>query len=210
MLILIATNAERQLPTIRSRAQVVRFSPLEPDAVARLLVEQSGHVPAEAERLARLAEGSVERAEEMADPDLWAFRSRLLKALATRPMPSVSLAQELEAFVNDAGAEANRRRVRARQAIMLALQFFREGLRGSVGSRLACDVELARAVEQALPVWGFDFELPLALVDRTLAALGHVDRNANQSTLIAGWLDDLARIIDSGRAPAQFEPAAFA
>ena len=40
MLILISTSVDRQLPTIRSRAQIVRFKPLEPAFVGRLLMEQ--------------------------------------------------------------------------------------------------------------------------------------------------------------------------
>ena len=209
VLILIGTSAERQLPTIRSRAQIVRFSPLDEQVVARLLVERSGVAAAEAARLAALSEGSLERAAEMADPDLWAFRSRLLGDLSTRPLPSVALAQDLEAFVNDAGAEASRRRARARQTMALALQFFRQALRESVEAGSDADPELTRALERSRAAWGVVPDAPLALVERTLAALAHIERNANQSTLIACWLDDLARIVDTGRAPSPFEPAAY-
>ena len=40
VLILIGTKAERQLPTIRSRSQIVRFAPLTPDVLADLMLEQ--------------------------------------------------------------------------------------------------------------------------------------------------------------------------
>src|SRR5262249_49963034 len=38
LLVLISTSAEKQLPTIRSRAQLVRFRPLTEEQVAKLLV----------------------------------------------------------------------------------------------------------------------------------------------------------------------------
>src|SRR6185436_3676700 len=38
ILILIGTSVERQLPTIRSRAQIVRFAPLSEPIVERLLI----------------------------------------------------------------------------------------------------------------------------------------------------------------------------
>src|SRR5262245_21693826 len=37
IILLVGTSAERQLPTIRSRCQVVRFAPLPPDVVTQLL-----------------------------------------------------------------------------------------------------------------------------------------------------------------------------
>ena len=40
ILILIGTSEQKQLPTIRSRCQTVRFRPLETEALARLIVEQ--------------------------------------------------------------------------------------------------------------------------------------------------------------------------
>ena len=63
VLILIGTTPAKQLPTIRSRCQLVRFRPLQPESVASLLVSK-GYVsdPAEARRLAELGEGSVGRA----------------------------------------------------------------------------------------------------------------------------------------------------
>ena len=83
MLILISTSVDRQLPTIRSRAQIVRFKPLEPAIVARLLIEQGTVTdPEDARRLAAQSGGSVSRAAEMADPQLWQFRRELLNQLS--------------------------------------------------------------------------------------------------------------------------------
>ncbi|HEX5446271.1 MAG TPA: DNA polymerase III subunit, partial [Pirellulales bacterium] len=114
VLILIGTSADRQLPTIRSRAQAVRFKPLAREAVVEILLARGLAADREqAVRLAAFSEGSVERAVELADEELWAFRGELLAALAERPFDSVALAGKLVPFVDSAGKEAKARRARA-------------------------------------------------------------------------------------------------
>ena len=60
VLILIGTSLDRQLPTIRSRCQVIRFAPLAVETAAHLLVEQQVVADLDAAReLAQLAGGSL-------------------------------------------------------------------------------------------------------------------------------------------------------
>lgn len=61
LLILITAHPQGLLATLRSRCQDVRFAPLPVADLSRLLQERD-HSPAQAERLARLAGGSVGRA----------------------------------------------------------------------------------------------------------------------------------------------------
>jgi len=107
VLILIGTSADKQLPTISSRSQTIRFGGLDRRDVAELL-EAQGLVADrdQAEWLAEFAEGSLARAMELADEQLWSFRETLLQALARRPLASVPLAQQVVAFVDEAGKEA--------------------------------------------------------------------------------------------------------
>jgi DNA polymerase-3 subunit delta' len=90
LLILIGTSPSRQLPTIRSRSQVVRFSPLARETVADLMVA-TGVVSdlAFAEQVAELSEGSLEKAKQLADRDLWDFRTQLLAAVASKRIDTV-------------------------------------------------------------------------------------------------------------------------
>ena len=83
LLVLIGTSPARQLPTIRSRCQLVRFRPLPEETVARLLVSKALVTDkAEAARLARFSEGSLQGAYELADADLWSCRRTLLEKLS--------------------------------------------------------------------------------------------------------------------------------
>jgi DNA polymerase-3 subunit delta' len=198
VLILIGTTAERQLPTIRSRAQIIRFRPLATQPVARVLHQRGLVADAdEAQRLADFSGGSVSRALELADEDVWAFRRQLLEELARPQLDSVRLAMDTCAFVEAAGKEALARRGRARQIVAFAVDFYRQLLRAQTGLEPDGDPQLVRAVELARQAAGA-VETTAACIDRSLSTLGHIDRNAHQATLIECWLDDLARILATG------------
>jgi DNA polymerase-3 subunit delta' len=200
VMILLGTSADRQLPTIRSRSQIVRFQPLSAEIVARLLQSHAlVEDPAEARRLAAHCEGSLERAMELADPELWSFRRQLCEGLAQCPPDSVSLARATTAFVDAAGKEASARRSRARQLVGFAIEFYRGLTRALSGVPLPDDPELAAAIEDARRQWTGDGEIAAACTDRCLETLDHIDRNANQGTLIECWFDDLARIVETGQ-----------
>ena len=194
VLILIGTSPAKQLPTIRSRCQLVRFRPLPVDVVAKLLVSR-GLVadPNEARRLAQYSEGSIERALELADAELWTFRNTLVERLAEASLDSVQLAQTVTAFVDEAGKEASARRARLRQVVAFATEFYRQLLHSQCGQFQSQDVELQRVVQRALDAEQTDTDSTAARLDRCLDAAGQIDRNANQATLIECWLDDLAR-----------------
>lgn len=203
VMILVGTSAERQMPTIRSRAQVVRFRPLAREIVADLLVAQGVVADrAEAARLADYSEGSFEQAVELFDPQLWAFRGELMKRLGEPQPDTVSLAKILGPFIDEAGKEAPARRARARQVIRFAIEFYRHVVRGLCGAPAADDPDLRAAVAVAISAGRLDELSAAASVDRCLEAIAHVDRNANQATLLECWLDDLARIVPAGQAPA--------
>lgn len=203
VLILIGTSPDRQLPTIRSRAQMIRFRPL-PAAVVSELLQRQGIVAdaAAAARAADYAEGSLQRAVELADEELWAFRKQLLSALSRIPLESVSLAGELVAVVDAAGKEAPPRRARARQLLGFAVDFLRQLLRATADSDVGGDSILREAVGQAAGRWPGGSDGVLSAIDRTLEALAQIDRNAHLTSLLECWLDDLARQQLAALAPA--------
>ena len=193
MLILIGTTPAKQLPTIRSRCQLIRFQPLPIETVAALLVSK-GFVadPAEARRLARFSEGSLQRALELADPDLWSFRNTLYEKLSEPILDSGGLARTVASFVDEAGKEPSARRARFRQIVAFAAEFYRQLLHAQCGVSVSEDVELRKQVNVAMERGPGGQERSAARLDRCLDAAAQIDRNANQSTLIECWLDDLA------------------
>ena len=192
VLILIGTSPAKQLPTIRSRCQLVRFRPLPIDTVAELLVSKRlAADAAEARRLAQHSEGSLQRALELADPDIWSFRDTLFERLAEPSLRSVELAQTVAAFVDEAGKEPSARRVRLWQVIGFATEFYRQLLHAQCGAAATDDTALSSHVARATDRGNSDSERSAARLDRCLEAGAGINRNANQSTLIQCWLDDL-------------------
>jgi DNA polymerase-3 subunit delta' len=200
VLILIGTSPERQLPTIRSRCQIIRLRPPETGDAALLIARELGVTDTQlAARLARQSAGSIELAGLLLNHELGSFREFLLPALARLPAGSVALATRIVAFVEEAGKEAIERRVRLRLVIELAVEFYRDMTRRLSGTQPPADEEndplIAQATASALAEAAhWNDEQAAECVDRCMQALSHVDRNANLATLTECWIDDLARL----------------
>ncbi len=188
VIILVGTTLERQLPTIRSRCQVVRFGPLDSETVRRLITQEAGATatavdPATLAACAEAAAGSLARARLLLDPEAAAFRDRLLELLARRPLHGVDLAREATAFVDAAGKEAPPRRARLRMILETAVDVFRHAARQAAGSDHAPPSAFAAAAAS----WAADSDRAIAAIDRTLDALAAVERNANLGVLVDAW-----------------------
>ena len=79
--ILLSDAPERLIPTIRSRCQLIRFSPLEVGLLQALLQEQRALGEEEAAFIARLSEGSLGRAAALIESELLGERVELLETL---------------------------------------------------------------------------------------------------------------------------------
>jgi DNA polymerase-3 subunit delta' len=130
---LIGTTPERQLATIVSRCQVVRFAPLPDKLVSELLERQSIKDAKLRQRLVRLGRGSPGQALALAEPELWAFRKVLLEGLLQPRPDTVTLAKQWSEFVEQAGKETALHRRRATQVLRLMIEFFDDALAVTLG-----------------------------------------------------------------------------
>lgn len=188
VIILVGTGLERQLPTIRSRCQVIRFRPLAAETVRRLVAEELGRRGDEVDAatvaaIAANAGGSLDRALLLLDPELGSFRGRLLELLARQPLKGVELARETNAVVEAAGKEAPPRRARLTLILDAAIDVFGAAVRHAATGELPADPAVARAVT----TWGGDADEAAAAVEATLDARDAVERNAHLPTLIDAW-----------------------
>lgn len=192
VLILIATSLQKQLPTIRSRCQIVAFSALTSQQVAQLLtVRDLVPDPELAQRLAVLSDGSIQTALELADPDLLDYRSQLLDTLAAVSWDALRLSKELNAFVDQAGKEASPKRRRLRQVIATAATYYRQLVRQASGAEVEADPELSATVLAGRAKWVGGPEAAANCLERCLDAYQQVLANAHLPTLIDAWIDDL-------------------
>ena len=194
VLILIGSSPDRQLPTIVSRCQVIRFAPLPPEIVRELLQAQGVEDPALRERLARLSGGSVGEALALAEPQVQEFRRAMLEGLTRVPPDAVGVAKKWQQLAEGAGKEAALQRRRAQLALRLLIDFLDDALTVSLGgeprrtgpeSRAAVEGLAGRAGSEAL----------LAALARCLEADGQLDHRpwVPLPLILEGLLDGLAQ-----------------
>lgn len=155
ILILLGTSAARQLPTIRSRCQIVRFAPLEIETVEKILYRKreeqlalaasvsealgskkkgkstakdarAGILPEELiPQIAAYSGGSVQEALALANEEFWEFRTRFLKRLSCGVRERTDLLKEIEEQMELAGKVPALRRNRLRVVMETAADYFR-------------------------------------------------------------------------------------
>jgi hypothetical protein len=112
------------------------------------------------------------------------MRDRLVAQWTSGNFDIARWARDFDEFVSAAGKEAADRRRRIDQILSLIADKLTASLRQSASA-------------------GHVDERTLAAIDRTLEAQEQIDRNANQSTLLESWLDDLAGLLEPKAEPAR-------
>ncbi|WP_044254059.1 ATP-binding protein [Rhodopirellula sp. SWK7] len=192
VIILIGTSEQRQLPTIRSRCQTMRFnSPV--GAEGRKLLRghlerltEEGQTPRTfsdetLDEAIELAAGDMQVATRLASGQSGEIRGKLLAQLDTPVPDPVIVARCINDHLNEISKkEAPLRRAALRDLCSIAVQHYRSKLR------------LAARQGQ------FDNDCAQRL-DRTLRVFREIDRSANLSTLIDCYAADLTLAITGDR-----------
>ena len=186
--ILVSSMPDALLPTVRSRCPRLRFGPLTPAEVARVLMQDHGYSEQDARAAAADADGSIGRALESQSEDLTDAREaaeRILQETArdTDPVKRIHLARDLTDGKGTPAEERNRLAVQLRSLGSLLRDV---GIIASGADRvMLANADLEARLETLSS--SYDAERSLrayAAVDRALAAL---DRNAS-AKVVADWL----------------------
>ncbi len=201
LLILIGASEQRQLPTIISRSQVIRFDPLSTDQVKTILEQLSdfeSEIPTD--ELAAASSGSVERALQLADPEVFRFRNDLFEQLATCDPGRDDFSKTMIGFVDAAGKDSAKKRQRLTLLGDLAIEFFRQWYLQSTGlENDSTDVQLCAHVAGPASRWQASdpdrgAEIAASAIDRCIEFQRQVAANVNQANAVEGWLIDLGKI----------------
>lgn len=195
VLILIGTSEQKQLPTIRSRCQIVRFRELtrsQVDSILRRILPQA--TAEEVNELASCADGSIAQALLLKEPELRQFRLQLYDRLAKCPLDFIELAKAVGGMADAAGKDVGALK-RERMKIVFAFgeQFYRQLLVTLDGKQLGSDDLLQAKAEAAAKEYRGGRHGALACWQRCLKAAEDVDRFINQTALIEAWAADLAK-----------------
>jgi DNA polymerase-3 subunit delta' len=175
IVLLIGTSEQRQLPTIRSRCQIVRLGPLRIEDAQRLLRDVH-HVEASDQQsrdAIEISGGDMHVAVRLLNEGAGKLRESLTSQLASPCPDPVALHRIISTHVDDAGKEASQRRGAMRDVFSISVQHYRRQLRHDAFESQTTPHTRSR-------------------LDRSVRALREVDRSANQATLIACFAADIA------------------
>ncbi len=197
MLILIAENLDAMLPTIRSRCQLVRFSPLAATDVSDLLLKNEvASTPDEAAAAAAMSEGSLHIASQLLNPALRSLRLNLYAALATADLRPIDVAKAMTAGIDELGGDTNEQRRNAGWLIRFAQEFYRQAVLQLSGDNLPAGQgsEIIARFTKLLAARGSKgLELAMELFDRCVLAEDHISWNVAPAKTMDSLFDDLAR-----------------
>jgi len=192
VLILLATSTDRQLPTILSRCQVVRFHPLNAVDMRSILAEHQVTDPTVVARITRLAGGSASLALALNEPAIWDFRQSFLKGLASGRPERVTLAQDWVKYTESVGKDSGDQRDRTSTVILLITDILRAALRISLGGTSnSLDMDDEPHLRQLAETHGPE-GIALAL-EACLTADQYVERRVQLVLLIEQLVDRLCR-----------------
>jgi len=177
VIFLLGTSEQRQLPTIRSRCQIVRLHPPQGEDAVKLMQLRGIQRDADAiQHAIELCGGDCDAAASLLTESGSGLHSALVKQLSQSTLSAIGLSQLVNAVIEELGPSAtgSAKRDRLRDVFAIAVHLFRQRLIAA-----AQRPELLPAIIYRL--------------DRSIDAIGHVQRNANQTTLIECWAADVAR-----------------
>jgi DNA polymerase-3 subunit delta' len=193
--ILLTSSLDTQLETIRSRCQIIRFAPLPEDTVRSILAKHELADPSLIPRIVKLAAGSPGQALDLAEPELWKFRNRLLQGFGQPKIDTVGLAKSFVDFVEEAGKETVNQRRRAALVLKLLMKAWSDAL----ALRLSGPAASAPAEETALLQPLAQRTQPdqiLRLLERCLETETQLDRYVQVGLVVEALVDALGRIVD--------------
>ncbi len=194
LIFLIGTNEQRQLPTIRSRCQIVRFGPLDNEDIARIALRLGvAESIEEAALMSVNASGSISALSQANDEDLIEFRTEFLVQLLRRPIDFGRLGKSMIQHL-DAVGDGQPRRERLKLLIDAAIETYRDWMRRASGLHSTISKEPSMAADHLQQLTSEELSV---VVQRSMQAKEHVDRMVGAATLIESWLTDVASLTKS-------------
>lgn len=195
LIFLIGTSEQRQLRTIRSRSQIVRFAPLANDELA-LLIQRHGLAgnSADALRLAQQSHGSLLLASQMRDEAMREFRELLVESLDSKPIDFPRLSKTISAHLDSIASEGQARRDQLKWVLDIAIDLYRESMRHGLGVPSALDAAIhPSSTENATSgnLQRLSPETLSSLIQRTQQAREQVDRNVSPAALVEAWVTEV-------------------
>lgn len=196
-LILIASNADSLLPTIRSRCQQVRFSPLNEESLTKLLQQlELTETQEQASEVAMISEGSLETARKLLSPELRGIKHELDEQLGQKVLPVVDLSKRILKQLDEISNDATSLRQNASWTIRFCRNYYASILRSlgrrSAGENLPFETP---GFLQHIDEKTSQYETVLELLDRCIAMESQLSWNISVPLSLESFFSELARIV---------------
>ncbi len=183
ILILLSSSESKQLPTIRSRCQIIRFKSLTDDVLTRLIAAIGKDTENEFDR-SRIPQavagsaGSLDRALQLLDSSLWEVREGVMRQLLAPHPDAVAIATLVQQSTDSAGKEASERRQFLDSLLELVIDNIRQRSRAAIASG-----QPPQAIDAM-----FD------AIDDSIRAIELIARNVHLANLIMWWSQRIAEL----------------
>ena len=202
--VLIAENQAMLPPTIISRCQSLRFSPLKAEAI-RSLLEKRGMPPAASRLASRLAQGSMERALSIGQGDFLERRHRLVELyFSTSPNDIGALCGAAAELVGEKGRHAEgkeRRRRKLDDILEIMLGWCRDILVARCGGPQGLFVNEDLSEEIRKESSRLSHEQAQELVKAALEAFRRAERNVLPEACIEAMFLRLSAVRSGSQSP---------
>ena len=129
VIIMISSQPDALLPTIRSRCQMLRFRPLKSSEIAELVIRLEWVDDRQvAEEIAALSDGSLSQAAQLLDPRWRELRTMLWTGLSAEKLETGRFAAELLEQMESKASDAGERRNAWSWLLRFAVEFYRNEL----------------------------------------------------------------------------------
>jgi DNA polymerase-3 subunit delta' len=198
VLFLIASNLDALLSTIRSRCQLVRFSPLDNSDVEAMLIEQDlVQSDGDAKFASALSGGSLSTARQLLEPELREMRQLLYSQLSLANFSGLSLSKQLLEGLGKISTETPVQRLNGQWLIRFTVEFLRETLWciEDPNRDTECSIPEAKAFANRISNLPDCHDVLGALIDRTINATIHIDQNVPVPITLDSLFDDLSKTL---------------
>lgn len=193
LLLLRASGTDRQLPTILSRCQTVRFAALTNTDVTAILATNGIDDEVKRDRLSRLGAGSVSRALALDDDSIWHVREKLVAGLTCERPSFQVLATTWAQFHEDAGKDKGAaQRMRASLVLKFLIEAVENALKLSLGATVP-NVDAAESARLRAFANRVGTEGLMELLDRCVEADFHVDRRVQLILVVESVIEKFTR-----------------
>lgn len=193
VILMVTSQPDALLPTIRSRCQLLRFGPLKTNEVADLLLRREWVSDQKtADEIAALSDGSLSQAAQLLDSRWRDLRTMLWKGLSAKSFETGRFASELVEQMETKASDVGERRNAWAWLLRFAVEFYRNQLAELTAelSKFAPTDDTPRGVADC---WS-RIEQVNQLLERCLDEESRRDDNLNITLALEAWLTDVAQI----------------